>query len=213
MDLPVNAAKAFQCDSKILLNARWRRLMTQGCMMLATGVLAAALPVTTTLTIDVIIGFLLLAGGAWRLVAQLRMSQSHGFGWYLALSCVSIVLGAAVLLVPLTGMRTLTALLFGFFVIEGVGKILFAMDLRTHGHEWRWPLLTGALDLSLAVLILAGWPSSAAWTLGLLVGVNLMFFGASLIVIALAARRGRHRDLEKITREFYVPKKESSPAR
>lgn len=213
MDLPVNEAKAFQSDSKTLLNARWRCLMTQGCMMLAIGILAAALPVLTTLTIDLIIGFLLFAGGVWRLIANMRISQSHGFAWYMALCCISIFLGAAMLLVPLSGIRTLTALLFAFFLIEGIGKILFSMGLRTHGHEWRWPLLTGALDLSLAVLILAGWPSTAAWALGLLVGINLMFFGASLIAISLAARRGRHRDLEKITRDFYVPKKESSPAR
>jgi uncharacterized membrane protein HdeD (DUF308 family) len=213
MDLPPNEAKAFQSDSRTLLNARWRCLMTQGCMLLAIGVLAAALPVTTAFTIDVILGFLLFAGGVWRLIAQMRMTLSHGFGWYFALSCISIFLGAAMLLIPLTGIRTLAALLFAFFVLEGVGKVLFSMDLRTHGHEWGWPLSAGALDLSLAVLILAGWPSTAAWALGLLVGINLTFFGASLIVISLAARRGRHRDLEQITRDFYVPKKESSPAR
>jgi uncharacterized membrane protein HdeD (DUF308 family) len=94
-------------------------------------------------------------------------------------------------MMPLAGTLTLTVLLITFFVLEAIGKILFALDLRKHSHSWSWALATGILDLFLAALIFAGWPSTAAWAIGLLVGVNMIFFGVSLVMISLAARGAR----------------------
>jgi uncharacterized membrane protein HdeD (DUF308 family) len=214
MDLPAHQMKLFLHDSETLLHARWRSLLMQGGSLVLLGLLAIALPVLTTLAVDVVIGSLLFFGGGWRLIAQLRMTQHPGFAWYVALSGMAIVFGAAMLLAPPAGIRTLTALLFAFFVLEGIGQILFALDLRTHAHEWGSPLMTGVLDIGLALLIVAGWPGTAAWALGLLVGINMLFFGLSLIIIALAARRGRHRDLRKIAlADLYVSQKKSSSTR
>jgi uncharacterized membrane protein HdeD (DUF308 family) len=44
------------------------------------------------------------------------------------------------------------------------------------------------MDILIAAIIIAGLPGSAIWALGLLVGVNLLFGGATLIGVALAAR-------------------------
>jgi uncharacterized membrane protein HdeD (DUF308 family) len=49
-------------------------------------------------------------------------------------------------------------------------------------------LLSGIIDLILAAIIFAGLPGTAAWALGLLVGINMLFGGAALIAMALAAR-------------------------
>jgi len=78
-----------------------------------------------------------------------------------------------------------------FFVLEAIGKILFALDLHKHSHRWGWALASGILDLVLAALIFSGWPSTAAWAIGLLVGVNMIFFGISLVMISLAAHAAK----------------------
>ena len=214
MALPASEIKLFLHDTGTLLHARWRSILTQGVMLALLGMLAIALPVLTTLAIDIVIGWLLLFGGVWRAIAHMRARHSYGFGWYLATALMSIVLGASMLLVPHAGMKALTGLLFAFFMLDGMGKIHFALDLRHYAREWGWAMTGGLLDLALAGLILAGWPATAAWALGLLVGLNMMFFGFALIVTSLAARRGRRRDLQKIARpDFYVSPKESSPAR
>ena len=213
MHIPGSDTQVFPHRPVARLEVRWRCLLTQGTMLVLLGMLAIALPVVTTLAIDLVIGMLLLVSGVWRAIAHLRSNDSQGFGWYFAIAILAILLGTAILQVPFAGIRTLTALLFTYFVFEGVAKILFALDLRVHAHGWGWPLVTGALDLSLAVLILAGWPSTAAWALGLLVGINMMFFGVALIVISLAARHVREGDLHEITREHrYTGEKESSAA-
>jgi uncharacterized membrane protein HdeD (DUF308 family) len=183
-----NDAKPLASDVAALVQAHWRRFLVQGALMIALGTLAVALPVVITLAIEILIGWLLVIGGVWRAISLARSSRMPGFGWSLAMAMVAIVLGAMLVMMPLAGMLTLTMLLITFFVLEAVGKILFALDLRKHSQNWGWVLATGVIDLLLAALIFSGWPSTAAWAIGLLVGINMIFFGASLVMISLAAR-------------------------
>ena len=67
---------------------------------------------------------------------------------------------------------------------------MFALDhKRELSGQWAWMLLSGIIDLALAMMIFAGLPSTAAWALGLLVGINMIFGGAAMIAMALHARR------------------------
>ncbi|MEO8441965.1 MAG: DUF308 domain-containing protein [Betaproteobacteria bacterium] len=212
MDIPAREMKPYPHAVDRRLHVRWRCLQTQAIMMIVLGAVAMTMPVVTTFAVGDVIGGVLFIGGVWRIVAHIRTKQSHGFNWYVTIAVAAVVLGAAMLAVPPTGIRVLTSLLFAFFLIEGVAKILFALDLRAHAHEWGWAALAGALDLCLAVLIAAGWPATAAWTMGLLVGINMLCFGLALTAIALAARRARERDRRNITSDHYVSAKETSRA-
>jgi uncharacterized membrane protein HdeD (DUF308 family) len=84
---------------------------------------------------------------------------------------------------------TLTLVLIVFFVIEGVASIMYAIEhRRQYSGRWVWMLLSGIVDLILAGIIFAGLPGTALWALGLLLGINLVFGGASLIAMAMHAR-------------------------
>ena len=84
---------------------------------------------------------------------------------------------------------TLTYILTAFFVMEGIATIMFALDHRQSlSGRWGFVLASGLIDLFLAAIILMGLPGTAAWALGIIVGVNLMFGGASLIAMAMAVR-------------------------
>jgi uncharacterized membrane protein HdeD (DUF308 family) len=86
-------------------------------------------------------------------------------------------------------MVTLTYLLIAFFIVEGVATIMFALDHRRElSGRWGWMLTSGVVDLFLAAVILTGLPGAGAWALGLIVGINMLFGGASMIGMALAAR-------------------------
>jgi len=99
------------------------------------------------------------------------------------------VLGLILILRPLPGVLTLTMVLIIFFIVEGIVSILAAIQHRNHLRSWGWVLFSGIIDLLLAFLIWDGWPSSAEWAIGLLVGINMLFFGLSLVMTALAARQ------------------------
>jgi uncharacterized membrane protein HdeD (DUF308 family) len=89
----------------------------------------------------------------------------------------------------LSGVLSLTLILIVFFLIEGIASIMFALDhKRELSGRWGWMLASGIIDLILATIILTGLPGSAAWALGLLVGINMVFGGSALIVMALYAR-------------------------
>ena len=91
---------------------------------------------------------------------------------------------------PVGGALSLTLLLIAFFIVEGAVSIMFALDhKRELSGQWGWMLLSGIIDLALAMMILAGLPSTAAWALGLLVGINMIFGGAAMIAMALHARK------------------------
>jgi uncharacterized membrane protein HdeD (DUF308 family) len=76
-----------------------------------------------------------------------------------------------------------------FFVAEGIASMMYALEHRRElSGRWEWMLISGIIDLILAGIIFAGFPGSAAWALGLLVGVNMILGGVALVAIAVHAR-------------------------
>ncbi|MGC2117290.1 MAG: DUF308 domain-containing protein, partial [Pseudolabrys sp.] len=103
---------------------------------------------------------------------------------------LGIIVGAMLLASPVTGALSLTLVLIAFFLIEGAVSIMFALDHRRElSGQWGWMLMSGIIDLILAAMIFAGLPSTAAWAVGLLVGINMIFGGTALIAMALHARK------------------------
>jgi uncharacterized membrane protein HdeD (DUF308 family) len=81
-------------------------------------------------------------------------------------------------------------ILIVFFVIEGVASTMFALEhKRELSGRWSWMLASGIIDLILATIIFTGLPGTAAWAIGLLVGINMVFGGSALIAMALHARK------------------------
>jgi uncharacterized membrane protein HdeD (DUF308 family) len=91
---------------------------------------------------------------------------------------------------PMQGVLTLTIVVGAYFLAEGVATIMYALEHRRELSErWSWLLISGLMDILIAFLIISGLPASAEWAIGLLVGINLVLGGASLIGMALAARK------------------------
>src|SRR5471030_1342999 len=110
-------AKPLSSDVAAMAQAHWRRFLVPGVLMIALGTLAVALPVVTTLAVEILIGWLFVIGGVWRAIWLARSSRMPGFGWSLAMAIVAIALGAMLLTMPLAGMLTLTMLLITFLVL------------------------------------------------------------------------------------------------
>jgi uncharacterized membrane protein HdeD (DUF308 family) len=155
------------------------------------GATAVVLPPIATLAVTILFGWLFLVSGIVGLVTSFWMRHAPGFWWSLLSAVLGIVVGAMLLGSPLTGAFSLTLVLIAFFLIEGAVSIMFALDhKRELSGQWGWMLMSGLVDLALAVMILAGLPSTAAWAIGLLVGINMIFGGTALIAMALHARKG-----------------------
>src|SRR5207248_9991808 len=115
--------------------------------------------------------------------------HAPSFWWSLLSAAIGIGAGLVLLAWPVSGAVSLTLVLIIFFLIEAVDSIMYALEHRQQlSGRWGWMLASGIVDLFLALVILAGLPGSFAWALGLIVGINMVFGGASMIGMSFAAR-------------------------
>ena len=171
------------------LRAHWRLYVFQGVLMIILGVLAVAAPAFATLTVDIYVGWLFLISGVLGLIAMFSARNVPGFLWTLVTALLSIVVGGVLLWKPVEGAVSLTLVLTAFFIVEGIFQAVAAFTYRDAiPSRWGWLLASGIADLALAAIIIAGWPGTAAWVLGLLVGVNLLTTGWAVVMVALGAR-------------------------
>jgi len=170
------------------IHAHWKLILAQGIGMMVLGFLAVAEPNVATIAIGIFVGWLFFIGGIFRALSVWQSRGIPGFAWSLLTALLAILLGLILIFRPLAGVLTLTMVLIAFFILEGITAIALAVQHREHLRSWGWVLFSGIIDLLLAYLIWAGWPSSADWAIGLLVGINMLFFGLSLVMTALAAR-------------------------
>jgi uncharacterized membrane protein HdeD (DUF308 family) len=99
------------------------------------------------------------------------------------------VAGALIFGWPAGGALSLTIILTGFLIADGLVTIMLALDYRRASHgRWVGLMINGVIDLVLAAIIITALPDSAAWAIGIIVGVDMLFGGSSLIALALAAR-------------------------
>ena len=173
--------------------AHWRLFMVQGVVMIVLGVLAVAVPMAATLAIELLVGWLFLISGIVGLIALFSVHNTPAFLWGLVTAALSVAAGVMLIWNPVAGALSLTLVLVGLFVAEGVFQIATSLGYRhVMAASWGWLLVSGIADLLLAAIIIIGWPISAAWALGLLVGINLLTSGWALVMAAFAGRKAAH---------------------
>ena len=177
--------------ARSLMKAHWLAFLASGVVMVGLGVLAVILPNVSSLGVELVVGWLLLIGGFVRAVHLMTKGHPSGYWWSVLGAVAAIVLGACLIFMPLQGVITLAVVLAALFAIEGIAAIFGAFDVRRRGAQSVWLIVSGIINLGLAVLICLQWPSSAVWIVGLYAGINLIFIGIPLIATALAARHSK----------------------
>jgi uncharacterized membrane protein HdeD (DUF308 family) len=173
-----------------VLSRNWGWLLALGILMIILGVLAIGAPTYATLAVQAALGWILIIGGIAEGIHAFMAQGWRGFLLELLSAILYVVVGVLLLTNPVGGALALTIVLAVFLVVEGIFKIIMAMRVRDH-RGWGWLLASGILSLILGVLIWAEWPASGLWVIGLLVGIQLLFTGWSLVMLALAARAHR----------------------
>jgi len=189
--LDPNAIRAGLAKS---IHDHWVLYFVEAIVLLALGMIAIIVPPLATLGVTLVIGWVFLAGGIVGLIATFRARHAPGFWWSLVSAVLGIAAGLLLLAWPLSGAVSLTLVLISFFIVEGIATIMFGVEQRHHISTWGWMVASGIVDVLLAGILFAGFPETAAWALGLLVGIDMIFGGAALAVISLDARTARVTD-------------------
>ena len=171
------------------LRRHWGWYLVEGIVLVALGVAAVLIPVVATLAVTLVLGWILLISGVIGLITTFRATGAPGFTWSLISGILGVIVGLLLLGWPFQGTLSLTAVLIAFLLIEGIATILYALEHRRGLFgRWGWLFASGIVDVILAVILIISLPGAALWALGLLVGINLIFGGWALIIMALFAR-------------------------
>jgi uncharacterized membrane protein HdeD (DUF308 family) len=180
-----------QSKMSAAVREHWKAFLFEGILLVILGLAAIIVPPLAGLAVTIFLGWMFLISGIAGLVLTFWARQMPGFWWSLISAVLAVGVGIILLARPVQGVFTLTIVVGAYFLAEGITSIMYALEHRRELSErWSWMLFAGLLDILIAVMIIAGLPGSAEWAVGLLVGINLLFGGASLIGMALAARNG-----------------------
>jgi uncharacterized membrane protein HdeD (DUF308 family) len=165
----------------------WKALMTVGVLAIVIGCIAILVPAVASVGTAIFIGWILLVAGAFMVAAAF---SAHSIGTVvlrLLWAVVTVVVGVWLIVEPHNGTLTLTLVLGIYFLFMGLTRIAVAFAAR--GQQGAGLVgLSGAAGLLIGILVLAEFPSSADWAIGLLVGIDLIFAGWTLTSVASVGR-------------------------
>src|SRR4051794_13324113 len=188
MTLPRDITR-LQSEMRATVREHWKAFLIEGILLVVLGLAAMIVPPLASLAVTIFLGWMFLISGIAGLALTFWARRMPGFWWSLISAAIAVLAGIILLARPLQGVLTLTIVVGAYFLAEGVATIMYALDHRKELSErWSWLLIGGLVDIVIAFLIISGLPGSAEWAIGLLVGINLLFGGATLIGMALAAR-------------------------
>ncbi|MDD1529111.1 hypothetical protein C7U92_15420 [Bradyrhizobium sp. WBOS7] len=172
------------------VKTHWKAFLFEGILLAVLGVAALILPPLASLAIAIFLGWMFLISGIGGLIVTYWARNTPGFWWSLISAALAVLTGILLLARPVQAVLTLTIVLGAYFLAEGVATIMYALEHRRDlSSRWSWLLISGLVDIAISFMVITGLPSSAEWAIGILVGINLLFGGASLIGMALAARK------------------------
>ena len=189
MTLPHDIDK-LQSDMSAAVKAHWKAFLFEGILLAVLGLAAMIVTPLASLAVAIFLGWMFLISGIVGLIVTFWARQIPGFWWSLFSAALAVLAGLILIAKPMQGVLTLTIVVGAYFLAEGVTTIMYALEHRRELTErWSWLLVSGLMDILISFLIISGLPGSAEWAIGLLVGINLVLGGASLVGMALAARK------------------------
>jgi uncharacterized membrane protein HdeD (DUF308 family) len=178
----------FDSAMRSSLKEHWRLFTVQGVLLVILGMIAVAAPQLAAVFTSAFIGWFLFFSGIFRTFSLIRSTRAPGYWSSLLLAVLTAIVGFIMAWYPLDGAVTLTMLLTAYFIVHGIATFILAFSVKGETGRWVLLLISGLIDFLLAGLVIARWPSTALWVLGLFVGINMLLTGFAFIFAALGVR-------------------------
>jgi uncharacterized membrane protein HdeD (DUF308 family) len=169
------------------LHAKWGWIVALGVVYLIAGIIALGSVFAATVASVLVVGIMMMIAGVAEVINAFQVKTWGRFFFWLILGILYIVAGFVAWDNPLLTAVWLTLFLGAALVASGIVRIFLGFNMQ-HGSPWMWVVVSGLITLLLGVIILAHWPVSAVYTLGIFLGIDLVFAGASWISLGLALR-------------------------
>ena len=176
-------------DGLKALRAKWGWIVALGFVFLLAGIVALGSVVAATASAVMIVGIMMIMGGAAEIVAAFGVKEWGKFLLWLLLGVLYVAAGIIAIVHPLQAATILTLMLGFALVLGGVMRGFLAYQMREAGKPWGWVAFSGAVSILLGVMIVAQWPASSLFVLGLFLGIDLIFIGSGWITMGLALKK------------------------
>ncbi len=176
---------------EVKLPEKWGGLLALGIVMLVLGTIGLGMTVALTLGTVIVFGGFLLGGAILQLIAVFRDAESGWKGrvFHFVTALLYILMAALIIHDPVGASAGITLFIAALFIALAVNRFSTAWQSHRQGQGWALPAIAGVADLLLAAIIVAQWPVSGLWVIGLLVAIEMIFNGWLLVLIAQAARK------------------------
>ena len=161
--------------------------LLEGVLLLIAGIVALVWPHVASVALVFVLGWILIISGVLQGIGLIGAKEVPHFWLQLVSAVLAILIGILLLRNPDAGLLIMTVLLIVFFVVEGVSKVIFALNIRPF-DGWLWVLLSGIVGILLGAYLWANMPVSSEWMLGVLLGIQLIVEGAALAYLAWMVR-------------------------
>jgi uncharacterized membrane protein HdeD (DUF308 family) len=159
-----------------------------GVLLIIFGMLAIGSPFLAAVAVNGVIAWLIVLAGVVHLVLAFHAHGAGSMSWKLLVGIAYLCFGGYLILHPVLGVASLTLVLASLFLIEGILNVILFFKMRPmRGSSWM--LIDGIITLLLGLMIYMQWPSSAAWAVGTLVGVSMIFSGVARVAMSSSVRR------------------------
>jgi uncharacterized membrane protein HdeD (DUF308 family) len=172
------------------LTHRWGWLLVLGIVQIVAGTIAFAIPIVASFAAVAIFGAVLLVTATFQLVHAFKIGAWPRSAWSGLSGVLYAIAGLLVIAFPLGGALTLAVLLAILFIADGALRVVFAMSVSAAVGRG-WFVAAGCCNILVGVFLLIGWPYTALWITGLLLGVNLLITGAMNIAFASKTRTSK----------------------
>jgi uncharacterized membrane protein HdeD (DUF308 family) len=174
------------------IGEHWIWALTTGVLLILLGGFGLTMPVPSTVGLTFAIATLLLASGAIQLVHAVKMWKHRGETIRFLQAFLALAGGGLIFRYPESGVLGIALVLSLYFIISAAMQVALYMSLVREPSRY-WVLLSSISSFVIGVYLIATFPFSALWVPGLLVGVDLIFAGVSLIGLAISARSTHKR--------------------
>ena len=179
-----------------LFHAKWGWIVGLGVFFVIAGLVALASVAMATVVSVLIVGFMMFMSGAAEMINAFQFKSWPKFLLWMVLGLLYVVAGIITFVNPLLAAAVLTLLLGAALTVSGVLRVALAFSMK-QGSPWIWVAVSGLLTLLLGVMIVAGWPVSGLYILGLFLGIDLVFAGAAWVGLGLGVKSKAERTLSR----------------
>lgn len=186
-----DTAKSPQAGSDTApLRAKWGWIVALGVVYLLAGFIALGSVAMATVVSVLVVGVMMIVAGVAEVFSAFQIKSWGKFLLWVLLGVLYIIGGFVTFQNPLLAAVLLTLILGASLVVSGIMRIVLAFSMKRE-TPWIWVALSGVITLLLGLLILARWPVSSLYILGLFLAIDLIMAGAGWIGLGFGLRRAR----------------------